>query len=68
MSLKIQATVTKLEKLPPYGSPMVGIRIVGETEDGSGTVTIPLLFEFRLAPPEIGDTIRVEATWEPRDG
>lgn len=73
MSLEIEATVTKLEKIPTYGRDIEGVRIVAEiqregdetTSAGVATVWIPLLFSTGEVPPKVGDTIRVEAFWYP---
>jgi len=70
MSLELEATVTKLEKIPAYGQEIIGVRIIAELkreDDGEkiATLWIPLLFETGIVPPQIGDTIRVEATWGP---
>lgn len=63
--MKLEGTVTKLEKIPAFGKDFDGIRIHANVED-LGYVSIPI--PLGLVPPKVGATLRVEATWAPFDG
>ena len=60
--LKVEATVTKLEKIPAFGKDFDGIRIQADVDD-LGYISIPIPLGSK--PPAVGDALRVEAEWGP---